>query len=312
LHNKVLKTAHYGGLQTCGSVWDCPICAAKISERRRVDEVKPAMDIWRASGGECLLLTLTNPHFVRTNLSELLEGQQKAMSRLRGCKAYRHLMALMGCIGGIRAWEVTHGNNGFHPHFHIILFTFAGLDLLGLEDQFYSLWANACRLAKLPIPDRSHGVSLQGGDDADEYLVKGGWGLDYEITKAHLKKSIKGRSPMDLIRSYVFDGDKQAGGLFVAYSRAFHGKRQLHWSHGLKDYFRIEQKTDDEIAGEQDQQAILLGRIEWPVWKIILKSELRGEILELARFGSWDSVALLLDGLVSSVGSVGSVSKGVL
>ena len=30
-------TASYGGLQTCGSVWTCPVCAAKIAERRRVE-----------------------------------------------------------------------------------------------------------------------------------------------------------------------------------------------------------------------------------------------------------------------------------
>ena len=29
-------TASYGGLQTCGSVWTCPVCAAKIAERRRI------------------------------------------------------------------------------------------------------------------------------------------------------------------------------------------------------------------------------------------------------------------------------------
>lgn len=304
MHNSALQSAHYAGLQTCCSVWDCPICAAKISERRRLDEVKPAMEQWKASGGECLLLTLTNPHFIHTVLVDLLKGQQKAMKSFVGSRAYRLLMAEMGCIGGIRAWEVTHGINGFHPHFHIILFTLAGLDLASLEDQIYKLWANACRLAKLPIPDRSHGVSLQAGDKADGYLAKGGWGLDYEITKAHLKKSSKGRSPLDLIRSYVFDGDKQAAALFVEYSRAFHGKRQLLWSPGLKDFFRIVEKTDETIVGEEDQEAILLGRIEWDVWKLVLKSELRGEILELARFGSWDAVLRLLDGLdASSVGS---------
>lgn len=308
-HNAVLKTAHYGGLQTCGSVWDCPICAAKISERRRLEEVKPAMDQWKAEGGECLLLTLTNPHFIYSVLVDLVKGQQKAMSSMTGSKAYRRLMVSIGCIGTIRAWEVTHGANGFHPHFHIILFVQSGLDLEPLEDQFYKIWANACRLAKLPIPDRSHGVNLHDGSVADSYATKGVWGLDYEITKAHLKKSFKGRNPMDLIRSYAFDGDKQAAALFVEYSKAFHGKRQLYWSPGLKDRFGIGEKTDEQIAGEQDEAAILLGRIEWPVWKLVLKSELRGDILELARSGSWDSVVRLLDGLVSSVGSVSSVSS---
>jgi hypothetical protein len=300
LHNSLLQSAHFAGLQTCGSVWDCPVCAAKISERRRIDEVLPAMLAWESQGGQCLLLTLTNPHFIHSVLADLVKGQQKAMSRFVGRKAYRLLMSEMGCIGAIRAWEVTHGLNGFHPHFHIILFVRTDLDLKGFEDRFYSLWANACRLAKLPIPDRLHGVQLQDGSKAHAYATKGVWGLDHEITKGHLKKSNKGRSPMDLIRSYVYDDDKQAGALFVEYSKAFHGKRQLYWSPGLKERFCIGEKTDEQIASEQDETAILLGRIEWPVWQQVLKSELRGEILELAGSGSWDGVALLLDGLCSS------------
>lgn len=298
MHNARLQSAHYGGLQTCGSVWDDPVCAAKISERRRVDEVLPAMERWDSQGGQCLLLTLTNPHFIHSVLADLVKGQQKAMRSLTSSRAYKRLMKSIGCIGTIRAWEVTHGLNGFHPHFHIILFVQSGLDLEPLEDQFYIHWANACRLAKLPIPDRSHGVVLHDGSKAHAYASKGVWGLDHEITKGHLKKSNKGRSPMDLIRSYVFDGDKQAAALFVEYSEAYHGKSQLYWSPGLKAYFGIGEKTDDLIAAEQDESAVILGRIEWPVWKIVLKYELRGEILELARLGSWEAIAGLLDDLV--------------
>ena len=33
--SKKHKTASYGGLQTCGSVWVCPVCGAKVVERRR-------------------------------------------------------------------------------------------------------------------------------------------------------------------------------------------------------------------------------------------------------------------------------------
>ena len=31
---------HYSGLQSCGSVWACPVCASKISERRRLEVSK--------------------------------------------------------------------------------------------------------------------------------------------------------------------------------------------------------------------------------------------------------------------------------
>lgn len=300
LHNSKLGTAHFGNLQTCGSVWDCNPCAKKISERRRVTEVLPAMDKWvNLHGGEVLLLTLTNPHNKFDLVSQLTKGQQKAMSIMTGSRAYRLLKEQIGMVGTIRAWEVTHGENGFHPHFHILLFVRAGLDLESIEGSFHSMWANSCRLAGLREPNREHGVKLHDGSKAHAYATKGVWGLDHEITKGHLKKSNKGRSPVDLLRSYVYDGDKQAGALFVEYSNSFHGKRQLYWTPGLKDYFSIGELSDEEIAAQQDENAYLLGRIEWPAWKLVLKSELRGEILELGRLGNWDGIALLIEGLVS-------------
>lgn len=306
LHNSKRKTAHYGGLQTCGSVWDCPICAVKISERRRVDEVLPAMERWvdqggiDGQGGQCLLLTLTHPHSNTDVLKDLLKGEQKAMSSMTGSRAYRKLLESAGCIGTIRAWEVTHGDNGFHPHFHLILFVrtfdrpfFDDYALQDLKEGLYRAWANACRLAKLSIPDRK-GFDLQDGSHAHNYVSKGVWGLDHEITKGHLKKAKKGRSPMDLVRSYAFEQDKQAGALFIEYSNAFHGKSQLYWSPGLKDYFKINEKTDEQIAAEQDDQANELGQIDWPTWLLVLKFKMRGEIIELGRLGSWDAILRLL------------------
>jgi hypothetical protein len=215
---------------------------------------------------------------------------------MTGSRAYRDLLNDCGCIGTIRAWEVTHGSNGFHPHFHIILFVRIGLDLIELKERFYLAWANSCRLGKLSIPDRK-GFDLQDGSYAQKYVTKGVWGLDYEITKGHLKKSKAGRSPMDLLRSYAFDKDKQAGVLFVEYSKAFHGKRQLYWSPGLKEYFKIHEKTDEQIAAQQDDQANQLGEIDWPTWQLVLKFEMRGEIIELGRLGAWGSILDLLGNL---------------
>ncbi|MFI3119609.1 MAG: hypothetical protein QX203_06490, partial [Methylococcaceae bacterium] len=275
-------------------------------ERRRVDEVLPAMERWvdqggiDGQGGQCLLLTLTHPHSRADVLADLLKGEQKAMRVMTASRFYKDILRLIGCIGTIRAWEVTHGANGFHPHFHIILFARAGLDLFDLKEQFYLSWANSCRLAKLPIPDRK-GFDLQDGSEAHSYASKGVWGLDHEITKGHLKKSKKGRSPMDLIRSYVFDKDKQAGALFVEYSKAFHRKHQLQWSPGLKAYFKIGEKTDEQIAAEQDDQAHELGDIDWPMWQLVLRSEYRGEIMEFARLGNWDAILRLLDTLKNEV-----------
>src|SRR5260370_41109162 len=37
LYSPQNQTAHFGGLMVCGSIWVCPLCAARISEYRRVE-----------------------------------------------------------------------------------------------------------------------------------------------------------------------------------------------------------------------------------------------------------------------------------
>jgi hypothetical protein len=54
----VAGKAFYKGLFVCGRLWTCPVCAAKISERRRV-ELASALDSARAQGFKVMLLTQT-------------------------------------------------------------------------------------------------------------------------------------------------------------------------------------------------------------------------------------------------------------
>jgi hypothetical protein len=285
----------YAGLQVCSSVWSCPVCAAKISERRRI-EVLSAIDSHERSGHQVFLLTLTVPHSNADDLSFLLKAQALAMSRFNSLRSAKKLWNSIDCIGTIRAWEVTHGVNGWHPHFHVLVFCSYLHDLESLESCFYDLWANCCRLARLPIPSLAYGVKLDNGLKAAEYVTKGVWGLDHEITKGHLKKSKKGRSPFDLLRSYMIDKDKSAGVLFVEYAAAFKGKRQLVWSKGLKLHFNCDDLTDADIADRIDDDALLLGLINFDDWLLILRFDLRALILELARHG-WDAVNRCIVGL---------------
>jgi len=71
-------TATYRGLQTCGSVWTCPVCAAKIAERRR-GELVQAMELHKSQGGFVSLLTLTTPHQRGDDLAALLKQQGAAL-----------------------------------------------------------------------------------------------------------------------------------------------------------------------------------------------------------------------------------------
>ena len=230
--------------------------------------------------------------------------------RFFGSRDGVELMKAMGRVGHIRAWEVTHGrlrerSNGWHPHFHILLFLDRPLfDLSSAEDRVFRVWHNACRLAGLPLPSRRYGVTLQDGSKAAEYVAKMGledprgvWGLDAEMTKGHIKHSKDGETPFDLLRAVLRDGDRHGAALFREFAFAFKGKRQLAWSRGLRERFDLDAITDEELAAAQESDALLLAQIAPEDWKLVLASDSRGELIELARSGSWEPVERLLQSL---------------
>jgi hypothetical protein len=268
LFNQKREKSCYGNLARCGSVWSCPVCAAMISEKRKI-ELKQGMDKFQTdTGGTVLLLTLTNSHNVSDSLRSLKEGQKKAMRYFWGNRLGKKLFASMGKIGHITAYEVTYGSNGWHPHHHILLFldsSFTPAHLEFYREMLARYWIECCRSAKLPLPDMKHGLDLQDGSAADQYIQK--WGLEDEMTKGHIKRGKKGgMTPFDLLRASR-EGDEQAGKLFQEFAIVFKGSRQLSWSRGLKELLGVNNdKTDQEIVDETDNEAIQdieLNIVQW-------------------------------------------------
>lgn len=286
IRSKEYKTASYLGLQTCGSVWACPVCAAKIAERRRV-EIQAAMACHKAQGGAVYLLTLTTPHQRTDNLRELLEMQATALKYFKKDFTVCAIFKEMGIIGQIRALEVTHGrksrtNNGWHPHYHNLLFGSVHLandyTREGMADRLHVRWAACCVRAGLGEPSRLHGIKLDDGNKAAKYVSK--WGLEDEMTKGHTKRALHGETPFDFLRSYLADSkDKQAGALFREFAETFKGKRQLHWSAGLKKRFGIGEVSDEELNARHEDDAEFLIGISLNQWKEVLRVDGRGELL---------------------------------
>lgn len=295
------KTASYGGLQTCGSVWACPVCAAKIAERRRA-ELQAGMGVHRAGAGCVQLLTLTAPHQRKDNLGDLLYKQSKALKTFWNDRAVKVVLVEMGVIGQVRALEVTHGrkspqNNGWHPHYHVLLFAGSGVDLARFDQaqrtdwqvRLYLRWAAACVKAGLGEPSYAHGLKLDGGEKAAKYLSK--WGLEDEMTKGHTKKALHGETPFDFLRSFLADkSDKQAAALFKEFAETFKGKRQLSWSRGLKARLGIDDVSDEELSERLEEQAVLLGLLNVDQWRDVLITDSRATVLEIASKAGWPEV----------------------
>jgi len=296
---KSRESVFYSGLTVCGSIWICPICAAKISERRR-NELKTAVATAKQNGYQVLLLTQTIPHYSNQRLKPLMDKFAKARTKQRERKSWKTLSSRLGLSGSLRSLELTHGQNGWHIHTHELLFIDPAADQVNIPQTMLDIlttWQRACKDSGLSIPSIEHGVDLRDGSYADQYVNK--WGLEEEMTKSHIKSGREdNRTPFDFLRSVLATGECDDADLFREYAKAFKGKRQLVWSRGLRDLLHLDAElTDQELAEKEEESAELLGSLSLDQWRFILSKEVRGEVLEHARQNGLPGVLDFLAGL---------------
>lgn len=308
--------ASFGNLTTCGSVWHCPICSAKITEGRR-QELQGAINIWAANGGMVYLMSLTFPHQINQSLKSNLDLQKLALKKFKEKRIYKSVMAAIGSAGSIRALEVTHGVHGWHPHTHDLVF--AKPEQLEALQALQMVWIET--LIEVGLADRSQindmlrfAFDVRGGDYAAEYVAKFGheateasktitdshWGASSEMTKSYAKvgKRLSGRTPFTLLADYI-KGDKASGELFTEFGLCFKGKRQLFWTPKLTEALKLlgydrHKKTDEEIAAEPMAERKLEKMLTHEDWKLILSRNARSQVLKAVDKGGKDELEKLL------------------
>lgn len=266
--------ARLGGVTTCGMVWTCPVCCAKIAERRRL-ELSRAMAKHIAAGGAAYLLTFTFPHDIADRLPDLMQRLDRARQRFQNSRTWKNWKEAVRRVGGITSLEVTYGHNGWHPHLHMLVFTRRQAFGEGPADpsgdlsskltlQFASLWVEC--LQRVGLCDRSqladalkHAFNVRGGEKAAEYIAKYGrderWGQSSELTRQHAKIATRRGggawhyTPFQLLQ-LIRQGCSDMIPAWHEYVEAFTGKRMLTWTPGLKDHFGVRELSDDDLAAE--------------------------------------------------------------
>jgi hypothetical protein len=290
------KRAHFGGLVTCGSQWLCAVCSLKIALSRR-GEAQLAVQKLGEQGGVCGLLTLTIPHQIGQSFDLVFGSLNRLYSLFSSGGQSAKFRKLWGQLGYIRAVEVTRGINGWHPHFHIVLFFAKSVLWAELTNDFFARWHKIAKKEfSWNLPRAS--LDLRGHGRAAEYISK--WSIEDEITMAHVKKG-RGESltPFELLSAYS-NGDSQAGRdwheFAVGVSPLKEGRvksaNRLTWSPGLKGLLSIKELTDEQIADAQDKRAHLLGTLTFDQWQKVLAQEfdVRPALLTLATQGNFQDV----------------------
>src|SRR5260221_95212 len=306
IRNAETGRCSFGGLATCGLVWECLPCSTKI----RVERARELQDVvaWHCeerSPESAQLLTLTVRHRYGDELHALRTGLANAWRRFTRDARFARFKARVGVVGYVRALEVTHGGNGWHPHLHIVLLVKHPEQLAMERAWLVQKWESAVvdELGHAPEPNAQHGVDLRACHKAD-YLAK----LGLEIAAPSAKRSARGnRTPFEIVGDIDapqlvhdersdderYDERAESIHLWKTWCEDMKGARMLTWSRGLRAAAGLlEERDDEEIAAEAEGkiQVTLVSADGWSRVGPLLRSRL----LDAAERGGEAAVLQLL------------------
>lgn len=307
--------ARIEGTQTCGSVWACPVCSARISEVRR-QELR-TLEAWAGSPRrrvQVVMMTLTARHR-RKGLAKLLDQLGGAKKRIQNRAAWKNLRNSGQLVGSVSIREATHGKNGWHPHYHVVMIIDAATEkqALDLLEPLRKVWI-ACLRKEGLTGTRERAFHLSTGDTLAAYLAKHGrddavrasakderneaWGVAEEATLSRAKKADgENRTPWQILRD-ARDGDAAAEKLWIEYGNAMWGRRQQVWSDGLKlrvGVIEIDDKEAAKVDAYTEDSDELLASWSRDGWNRV--RHLRADLLDAAEVGGSEAVQTVLDGI---------------
>jgi hypothetical protein len=286
--------AAFGGLVTCGSVWACPDCSAKISARR-AQELDQLVH-WNAKrGGSLALLTLTMQHHTGHRLRALRRGLTGAWRHVTQSRGWKSAKKQLGMDGYVRALEATHGENGWHLHIHCLLIFDGPISnemVQVLADEVWARWSTGLAREGFSAV-RAHAVDVRVGDRALEKLGRYINKIVFEAVGGRWKKGRRGgRTPFEILAEGLATGNADDLDLWFEWEQGSKGMRQLTWSRGLKARVGVEQKEDEEIAAEAEQ-GVTIAVLPARTWKAVYP--VAEQLLEVMETGGREAAYSWLD-----------------
>ena len=296
------RGAGYSGLSTCGSVWACPCCMARIAARR-AEQLVTVMAMVRLMGGTAHLVTYTVRHHKGHRLPDLWDAVSYGWSAVTSGREW--VQDSSGLLGWCRVVEATHTpRNGWHLHVHALMCWPDQVTENEAQRVAIRGWARWDRALRRKGCDSTpvHGVDARrvrfapdGSDDdgIGEYFTK----LALEVTTSYAKDSRAGRSPLAILRDATETYRVEDLELWWEWEQASHGRQQLTWSTGARDLRALaglREQTDEEIAMEEigDDDMITLSR---QAWSEITAAGQESFLLDLAETGGMGAVMAWLD-----------------
>lgn len=240
----------YAGLIKCRSK-ACPVCLA-ARRSAYASEILRVCEIWQRTQSHhgVYMATFTIRHSNGDALERIGPGVRAAWRRMVSSMAWQNFRGAWG-IQYICAEEVTHGDNGWHPHLHVLFLPRRVLGKTEYRDVATSLfvrWQAAVirELGEEYAPERI-------GNDfrparREDYISKAvGLELADPGTKRG-KRFSSGRTPVQLLRDFANRESEASRALYLEYESAMSGRRDLTWSRGLRS---LREQARAELSAER-------------------------------------------------------------
>lgn len=272
------RTTQISNVETCGSSCTCPVCSAKIAIRRAKDYeriVTHALD----QGYKVAFVTLTVRHKYGNTLAATGDAVASAWRLGSSGGAWNEDRTALD-IKFIRAFEVTHGSNGWHPHQHL-LFLYKGSRkdfgyyAFGNEtegkdpDTFIYRFINRyerglCKAidsavdSEVPL-DRKKGVDIQHPNTREKAVEKARY-LAKEMAFGSQKgdtdtPKTSGLTPFQVIEKYFATGQKSYLAIWYEWEKWARGRRFQATSLGLRNWAGLEvEAAEEELAQEGNEE----------------------------------------------------------
>jgi hypothetical protein len=240
---------------------------------RRGAEVSQAVEWWRTQDdtatADVVLLTLTVRHRAGDDLKTLRQGVSAAWRRLQQTRDWREMRAASGLRHFVRCQEVTYGENGWHPHLHVLLFCTRPDVPLFWRDELTALWRHEVMhvLGEACLPSKARALDIAPCEDRT-YLTRMGLEVGSPAAK-HAREGHMSAMQLaaELARAPLGAERNRLHGLWVEYATAMHGAHQLQWSRGLRERLGVPESDFAIVTAPELPAKIVIAEIPRETWR---------------------------------------------
>jgi hypothetical protein len=242
------------------------------------------------------MLSITVRHHAGDDLKALRQGVSKAWRKLQQTRDWRDMRDECGIEHFIRGHDITWGENGWHPHIHVLMFCTRPALAKTWRERMTALWrAQVVRsLGASHLPTKRRALSIDVCHDAS-YIAR----LGLEIASPAAKHARDGHlAPMqlaELLANATGPKRERLAQAWRTYADGMKGCHQLQWSTGLRAVVGEHPSDEQIVVSEHDAPPrLVVGEIPQETWREMalrwgvhalddLASECQGATLDVAR-----------------------------